>query len=69
MSHSQEGQTHDRRSRETCVLLEVLFVLSRKRRGELVKFLSDLRFRRGADSEFVLPRLEEWEHGEQARVT
>lgn len=36
---------------------------------ELVKFLSDRRFRRGADSEFVLPRLEEWENGEQARVT
>jgi len=36
---------------------------------ELAKFLNDLRLRRGAECEHVLPRLYEWEQGEQARIT
>lgn len=35
----------------------------------LAKFLSDLRLRHGAECEHVLPRLYEWEQGEQARIT
>jgi len=37
--------------------------------SELAKFLAELRLRRGAESEFVLPQLPEWENGEQARIT
>lgn len=36
---------------------------------DLLTFLRERKFKYGAESEFVLPRLEEWEHGEQARVT
>jgi integrase len=35
---------------------------------ELAKFLSDLRLRRGAESECVLPHLPEWENGEPGLV-
>ena len=37
--------------------------------NELSKFLTELRLRRGGESEFVLPQLVEWENGEQARIT
>jgi len=36
---------------------------------DLLSFLKERKLKCGADSEFVLPRLNEWEHGEQARVT
>ncbi|MBS1986129.1 MAG: site-specific integrase [Bdellovibrionales bacterium] len=36
--------------------------------GSLRKLLIELKMRQGADSEFVLPHLWEWEKGEQARV-
>lgn len=36
---------------------------------DLIGFLRERKLKHGAESEFVLPRLEEWEHGEQARVT
>lgn len=34
---------------------------------DLLKFLKELKLRR--DGDFALPRLPEWEHGEQARIT
>lgn len=36
---------------------------------DLVVFLKERKLQEGSESEFVLPRLAEWEHGEQARVT
>jgi integrase len=36
---------------------------------DLIVFLKERKLKLGADNEFVLPRLNEWEHGEQARVT
>lgn len=36
---------------------------------DLLKFLRELKMKRGAESEFVLPRLTEWENGEQAKIT
>lgn len=36
---------------------------------ELIVFLKEQKLQSDSSSEFVLPRLEEWEHGEQARVT
>ncbi len=36
---------------------------------DLLVFLKERRLQEGNVSEFVLPRLSEWEHGEQARVT
>lgn len=36
---------------------------------DLLKFLKELKLKRGAESEFVLPHLKEWENGEQAQVT
>lgn len=37
--------------------------------GSLLVFLRERQMRHGAESEFALPRLEEWYGGEQARVT
>ncbi len=36
---------------------------------DLAKFLKEMKLKRGAESESVLPRFPEWEHGEQARIT
>jgi integrase len=36
---------------------------------DLVTFLKELKLKADPAGEFILPRLEEWEHGEQARVT
>lgn len=36
---------------------------------DLLKFLKELKLKRGTESEFVLPQLTEWENGEQAKVT
>ena len=36
---------------------------------DLLRFLKGIKLQQGGDSEFVLPRLREWEQGEQARVT
>ena len=36
---------------------------------DLLQFLRERKLKHGAESENVLPRLSEWEHGEQARVT
>lgn len=36
---------------------------------DLLRFLKERKLRHSSDGEFVLPRLGEWEHGEQARVT
>ncbi len=36
---------------------------------DLVLFLKERKLQEGSENEFVLPRLAEWEHGEQARVT
>lgn len=35
----------------------------------LLKFLKELKLKRGSESEFVLPHLPEWENGAQAQVT
>jgi len=35
---------------------------------DLALFLKELKFQAQQDSDFVLPRLREWEHGEQAKV-
>jgi len=36
---------------------------------DFISFLRERKLKEGAESEFVLPRLKEWEDGEQARVT
>lgn len=36
---------------------------------DLLKFLKERKLKVGSQSEFVLPRLKEWDHGEQAKVT
>ncbi|MBC7385754.1 MAG: site-specific integrase [Cryobacterium sp.] len=36
---------------------------------DLLQYLREFKLRRGAENEFVLPRLQEWQNGEQARIT
>ena len=36
---------------------------------DLLKFLKELKLKRGSENEFVLPHSTEWENGEQARIT
>lgn len=36
---------------------------------DLLQFLKELKLKRKLEDEFILPRLSEWQHGEQARVT
>lgn len=36
---------------------------------DLVRFLKELKLRRTSETDYVLPRLPEWERGEQARIT